>query len=182
MTDAAVFLDRDGVINVDSGYVGDWDSFVFLPGVIDAMRILCDAGYALVIVTNQSGIGRGYYSEEDFNRLTERMRDELSGHGVGVAGVYFCPHLPEATLPQYRKTCDCRKPKPGLIHRAMEELDIDLTRSAMVGDKDSDMQAALAVGIPYRYQVVVDEPYEGCVAVSDLPDACRQLLATAQNL
>ena len=179
MTSGAVFLDRDGVINVDSGYVGDWDSFVFLPGVIQAMRALCDAGYALVIVTNQSGIGRGFYTEEDFQVLTERMCNELSRHGVSIAGVYFCPHLPEAALPQYRKTCDCRKPKPGLIHGALEELDIDLTRSVMVGDKNSDMQAALAAGIPQRYQVVSGAPYENCIAVTGLPDACRALLSEA---
>ena len=178
MAVAAVFLDRDGVINVDSGYVGDWDSFLFLPGVIEAMRRLCEAGYALVIVTNQSGIGRGFYTEEDFHVLTECMLDELSRHGVSIAGVYFCPHLPQAMLPHYRKACDCRKPKPGLIHRALEELDIDLTRSAMVGDRDSDMQAALAAGIPHRYQVVSGEAYENCTAVDDLPDACRALLAT----
>ena len=177
MTVAAIFLDRDGVINVDSGYVGDWESFIFLPGVIEAMRTLCDAGYALVIITNQSGIGRGRYTEEDFHILTERMCEELSRHGVSIAGVYFCPHLPEATLPRYRKTCDCRKPRPGLIHRALKELDIDLTRSAMVGDKDSDMEAALAAGIPYRYQVTSGEPYEHCIAVNDLPEACRALLA-----
>jgi D-glycero-D-manno-heptose 1,7-bisphosphate phosphatase len=179
MTVAAVFLDRDGVINVDSGYVGDWDSFVFLPGVIEAMRTLCESGYALVVVTNQSGVGRGFYTEEDFHVLTERMCKELSQHGVSIAGVYFCPHLPEATLPHYRKTCDCRKPQPGLIHRAVKELDIDLARSAMVGDKDSDMQAALAAGIPHRYQVTTGEPLANCNAVNDLPDACRALLATA---
>jgi len=179
MTVAAVFLDRDGVINVDSGYVGDWDNFLFVPGAIEAMRTLCVAGYALVVVTNQSGIGRGFYTEEDFHVLTERMCKELSQCGVSIAGVYFCPHLPEATLPHYRKTCDCRKPRPGLIHRAMEELDIDLARSAMVGDKDSDMEAALASGIPHRYHVINGEPYEGCTAVEDLSDACRALLATS---
>ena len=179
MTVAAVFLDRDGVINVDSGYVGDWDSFVFLPGVIEAMRKLCEANYVLVIVTNQSGIGRGFYTEEDFHVLTERMCNELSRHGVSIAGVYFCPHLPDATLPHYRKTCDCRKPRPGLIYRALEELEIDLKRSAMVGDKDSDMQAAMAAGIPYRYQIISGEPYENCTAVGDLLDACRALLAMA---
>lgn len=179
MTVAAVFLDRDGVINVDSGYVGDCDSFVFLPGVIEAMRTLCESRYALVVVTNQSGIGRGFYTEEDFHILTERMCKELRQHGVSIAGVYFCPHLPEATLAHYRKTCDCRKPQPGLIYRAAEELDIDLSRSAMVGDKDSDMQAALAAGIPHRFQVTNDEPLADCNAVSDLPDACRALLATA---
>ena len=107
------------------------------------------------------------------------MCKELSQHGVSIAGVYFCPHLPEATLAHYRKTCDCRKPQPGLIHRAVKELDIDLARSAMVGDKDSDMQAALAAGIPHRYQVTNGEPSAECNAVSDLPDACRALLATA---
>ena len=177
MTVAAVFLDRDGVINEDSGYVGHWDSFVFLPGAVDAMRALCDAGFALIIVTNQSGIGRGYYTEEDFHRLTEQMCEELSQQGVSVAGVYFCPHLPEATLPQYRKTCNCRKPSPGLIHRAIEDLDIDLTRSAMVGDKISDMQAALAAGIPYRYQVIDGESYEDCIPVGNLAEACKKLLA-----
>ena len=179
MSVAAVFLDRDGVINVDSGYVGDWDSFEFLPGVIEAMRTLCEANYILVIVTNQSGIGRGFYTEEDFHVLTERMCNELSRYGVSIAGVYFCPHLPDATLPHYRKTCDCRKPRPGLIYRALEELEIDLKRSAMVGDKDSDMQAAMAAGIPYRYQIISGEPHENCTAVGDLPDACRALLATA---
>ncbi|MEC8157703.1 MAG: D-glycero-beta-D-manno-heptose 1,7-bisphosphate 7-phosphatase [Pseudomonadota bacterium] len=177
MTYPAVFLDRDGVINVDSGYVSDWHSFVFLPGVIDAMRSLCDAGYALIIVTNQSGIGRGFYTEEDFNILTERMCNELSRQGVSIAGVYFCPHLPDATVAHYRKTCDCRKPRPGLIHRAMQDLNIDLTRSAMVGDKVSDMQAALAAGIPHRYQVVSSKPYKNCIAVNDLSDACIALLA-----
>ena len=177
MAAPAVFLDRDGVINVDSGYVGHWDSFVFLPGAVDAMRTLCDAGYVLVIVTNQSGIGRGFYTEEDFHRLTEQMSEELSQQGVSVAGVYFCPHLPEATLPKYRKTCNCRKPSPGLIHRAIEDLDIDLTRSAMVGDKVSDMQAALAAGIPYRYQVIDGESYEDCIPVGNLAEACKKLLA-----
>ena len=177
MVSAAVFLDRDGVINVDSGYVGNWDSFVFLPGVIDAMRAFCEAGYALVIVTNQSGIGRGFYTEADFKDLTERMLEELSREGVAVSGVYFCPHLPEATLPKYRKTCDCRKPKPGLIHQARDELNIDLTRSAMVGDKTSDMQAAVAAGIPHRYHVVSDEPHQDCIAVNDLTEACTLFLA-----
>ena len=179
MTVAAVFLDRDGVINVDSGYVGDWNNFVFLPGVIEAMRRLCEAGYALVIVTNQSGIGRGFYTEEDFHVLTERMCNELSRCGVSIAGVYFCPHLPEATLPHYRKICECRKPRPGLIHRAAEELDIDLARSALVGDKDSDMEAALASGIPHRYHVTSGGPFANCTGVNDLPAACRALLATA---
>lgn len=178
MTGAAVFLDRDGVINVDSGYVGDWDSFVFLPCVIDAMRALCDAGFALIIVTNQSGIGRGYYTEDDFHRLTVQMIEELNRHGVSIAGVYFCPHLPDAAKPQYRKICDCRKPSPGLIYRAVKELKIDLAKSAMVGDKVSDMQAAVAAGIPLRYQVVDGVPYEDCVAVADLPAACKALLTT----
>ena len=105
------------------------------------------------------------------------MRESLNGQGVSVAGVYFCPHLPEATLPQYRKVCDCRKPGPGLIRRAVHDLNIDLERSAMVGDKASDMQAALAAGISRRYQVVSGgAPYEACVAVTDLSAACEALL------
>lgn len=175
MKAAAVFLDRDGVINVDSGYVSRWDQFKFIPGAVEAMRFFSDAGYLLVIVTNQSGIGRGYYTEPDFSQLTELMQAHLSSEGVDVAGVYFCPHHTEAKIVQYRIACDCRKPEPGMLLRAAHELNIDLARSVMVGDKSSDMIAAQRAGITQRFHVTDAQPDDGSVAVRDLTEVCDYL-------
>jgi D-glycero-D-manno-heptose 1,7-bisphosphate phosphatase len=175
MTQAAIFLDRDGVINVDSGYVSHWDDFEFMPRAIQAMRFFLDKGYLLVVVTNQSGIGRGYYTESDFYALTESMRDHLSREGVDLSGVYFCPHHTEATIAEYRMACDCRKPEPGMLLRAAQELNIDLSRSVMVGDKSSDMIAAQRVGITQRFHVTDTLGHKGCVAVLDLAEVCNYL-------
>ena len=109
----AVFLDRDGTINIDKGYLYRISDFEFLPGAVEALRNLQEAGYLLIIITNQSGIGRGYYTEEDFAVLTDYMKGELSKSGVNISGVYYCPHLPDAEVERYRKICTCRK--PGII-------------------------------------------------------------------
>ena len=143
----AVFLDRDGVVNVDHGYVGRWEDFAFAPGAVDAMRRLHDAGWLLVVVTNQSGIARGYYTQADYEALTARMRAELAAAGAPLAGVYHCPHHPAGTVAGYARDCDCRKPAPGMILRAARELGIDLAASVLVGDKDSDLAAAHAAGV-----------------------------------
>ena len=108
----AAFLDRDGVINIDRAYVHKIDDFEWIPGVLGAARRLRDAGFSLVVVTNQSGIGRGYYSEEDFDRLTDWMKARFAEAGAPLAGVYFCPHHPEKALDKYRIDCGCRKPRP----------------------------------------------------------------------
>lgn len=152
----AAFLDRDGVINEDSGYVKDWESFHFLPGAIEGMRLLNEVGLSLIIVTNQSGIARGYYTEQDFHVLMARVSEKLLEEGVQVTHIYYCPHLPDATVPEYKKVCDCRKPRPGMIQRAAREHDLDLQGSIMVGDKMSDMQAAESAGIPERYLITSD--------------------------
>lgn len=146
----AVFLDRDGVINVDTAYCSRIEDFRFVDGVLEAAKALYAAGWLLVVVTNQSGIGRGYYTEADFRRLTGWMKDVFEKAGAPLADVRFCPHHPDAAVPEYRCRCNCRKPAPGMILEAAETLGIDLTQSVMVGDKQGDMQAAKAAGIPHR--------------------------------
>jgi len=111
----AAFLDRDGVINIDHGYVFRRDDFEFVPGTLAACAQLHRQGLALVVVTNQSGIGRGLYSEDDYRRLTEWMTAAFAAAGAPLAGVYYCPHHPQALLPEYRRACACRKPAPGLL-------------------------------------------------------------------
>jgi D-glycero-D-manno-heptose 1,7-bisphosphate phosphatase len=152
----AAFLDRDGVINVDRGYVFRRDDFQFVPGPLAACAQLHRQGFALVVVTNQSGIGRGLYGEDDFRRLTEWMCAEFAAAGAPLAGVYHCPHHPQAPLAEYRRACECRKPAPGLLLAAAGELSLDLGRSVLFGDKISDIEAAAAAGVPQRVLLGTD--------------------------
>jgi len=152
----AAFLDRDGVINADHGYVFRREDFRFVPGTLAACAQLHRHGFALVVVTNQSGIGRGLYGEDDYRRLTEWMRAEFAAAGAPLAGVYHCPHHPQALLPQYRRACDCRKPAPGMLLAAARELALDLGRSVLFGDKASDIEAAAAAGLPLRVLLGTD--------------------------
>jgi len=149
----AAFLDRDGVINVDTGYLYRWEDFQFMPGVIETLGQLHRAGYLLVVITNQSGIARGYYSEADFQALTQQMQTYLAEQGCPIAAVYYCPHLPSPSgqVQPFNTDCHCRKPKPGMLLRAAADLDLDLNASFMVGDKLSDMQAATAAGVARGY-------------------------------
>lgn len=153
----AVFLDRDGVINVDHGYVGKQDDFDFIDGVFEACRKLKEMGYLLVLVTNQSGIGRGYYSEDDFHTLTEWMDWNFVDKGVEFDGIYYCPHHPEKALGDYKQVCDCRKPNTGMLDSAQRHLKIDMANSIMIGDSLSDMQAAIKAEVAHRYLVTEDE-------------------------
>ena len=134
----AIFLDRDGTINVEKHYLYRKEDFEFLPGVINALKKLQNAGYMLIIITNQSGIARGYYTEKDFHVLNEWMLEKLKAQGVEIAQVYFCPHLPNANVEAYRKDCNCRKPKLGLFQKAINEYDIQLSKSYAIGDKLRD--------------------------------------------
>lgn len=143
----AIFLDRDGTVNVDHGYVHEIDDFQFIDGAIEAMQQLKKMGYALVLVTNQSGIARGMFSEDQFMQLTEWMDWSLADRDVDLDGIYYCPHHPEAAVEEYRQQCDCRKPQPGMLLSAMKELNIDMAASYMVGDKIDDVQAGKAAGV-----------------------------------
>ena len=136
----ALFLDRDGVINIDKKYVYKIEDFEFCKGVFETLRHFQSLGYKLIIVTNQSGIGRGYYSEEDFQKLTQWMCEALLHVKITIDAVYHCPHAPE-------EHCACRKPKSGMFEEAIRAFDIDVKASWMIGDKRSDIEAARSVGI-----------------------------------
>jgi len=142
----AVFLDRDGTINEEREYLWRTEDFSFIDGAVEAVSMLRNAGYLVVVVTNQSGIGRGYYNEQDLERLHRHMQDELQSCGAGVDAYYFCPHHPLHGKGAYGTECDCRKPLPGMLMQAADELGIDLANSWMVGDKRADMEAGLAAG------------------------------------
>lgn len=143
----AVFLDRDGVINVDRGYVHRPEDFEFLPGVLDAAARLSSGGWTLVVVTNQSGIARGFYSEEAYRVLTQHMEQAFVRAGAPLSAVYHCPHHPQGRIAALAIDCTCRKPAPGLLWRARDELGVSLPDSAMVGDKWSDLAAARRAGV-----------------------------------
>jgi D,D-heptose 1,7-bisphosphate phosphatase len=143
----AAFLDRDGVINRDTGYVYRKQDFVWRDGARAAIKRLNDAGYFVFVVTNQAGIARGYYGPGDVRRLHRWVNRELRRSGAQIDGFYFCPHHPTEGVGQYRQLCDCRKPAPGLILQAMREWPVERARSFMIGDKDIDMEAAAAAGI-----------------------------------
>lgn len=143
----AAFIDRDGVLNEERAFVYRPENFAFIPGSIEALRLLQGAGYRLVIVTNQSGIARGLYTEADFLALTAHMRRSLEADGIHLDAVEHCPHLPDAPLEQYRRACECRKPKPGMLLRAIRTLGIDPQKSFLVGDRLSDVEAGRAAGV-----------------------------------
>lgn len=147
MSRKAAFIDRDGVLNEERAFVYRIEDFEFLPGAIEALRLLKAAGYLLVVVTNQSGIARGLYSEADYLALTAHMRERLAGEGIDLDAVEYCPHLPDAPVERYRLECDCRKPKAGMLERAIRTLGIDPGASFLVGDRLSDVEAGRAAGL-----------------------------------
>ena len=136
----ALFLDRDGIINVDHGYVYNIEDFEFVDGIFDLVKLFADAGYLIFVVTNQSGIGRGYYSEEDFTVLTDWMVEAFKKKEIKIEKVCHCPHCPE-------DRCHCRKPETGMIEQALEDYPIDLAHSWLIGDKQSDIDLAMNAGI-----------------------------------
>jgi D-glycero-D-manno-heptose 1,7-bisphosphate phosphatase len=174
----AVFLDRDGVLMADYGYVGSVDRAELLPGAGEAVRRIRALGFAAVVVTNQSGVARGHYSENDVADLHRWMRAELAKSGAFLDAVYYCPHHPRQGQPPYLCDCDCRKPKPGMILRAAEELGLDLAHSIMVGDQTRDLQAARAARVPRRVLIGRAEESEAGLAT----DRFESLLDFAASL
>ncbi len=143
----AVFLDRDGIINIDYGYVSSWDDFVFVPGVIPALAALRRAGWLLVLTTNQSGIARGMFTPADFLKLTALMQQTLRRQQAEFDGIYYCPHHSQGSVAAFARSCRGRKPEPGMMLQAAVDLNIDLARSIMIGDHAGDLQAAARAGI-----------------------------------
>ncbi len=142
----AVFLDRDGTVNVEKNYLIDPREFAFIPGVPEAIFQLKQAGYLVVIVTNQSGIARGHFTHSQVTHLHQYMQSELQKHHTLIDAFYLCPHHPTAGSGEFTRTCTCRKGKPGMLLQAAAELNIDLGRSYMVGDKAADLKAGISAG------------------------------------
>lgn len=181
----ALFLDRDGVINEERGYVCRPEDFLFLAGVFDACRKAIHLGYKLVVITNQAGIARGYYLESDFESLTDWMLAKFREQAVDIDGVYYCPHHPVAGKSQYRVNCNCRKPRPGMLQKAARELCLDLESSVLVGDKISDIEAGMRAGLARCILVRSGHPIDGAdipkgvVTADDLMGAVRLLESAA---
>jgi D-glycero-D-manno-heptose 1,7-bisphosphate phosphatase len=145
---AAVFLDRDGVINRDSGYTHRVEDFELLPGVVEELLRMQQLGFRLIVVTNQAGIARGFYTENDYAVFTGHMRAELVRSGVTLDAVYHCPHHTEGSIAELAVACECRKPAPGMLLRGIGEFGLDAKRCWLVGDKLSDVDAGKAAGLP----------------------------------
>jgi D-glycero-D-manno-heptose 1,7-bisphosphate phosphatase len=139
----ALFLDRDGVINIDKHHIFRKEDFEFSKGIFDLCKEYSCAGFLIIVLTNQAGIAKGYYSEADFLQLTAWMIEEFLGYGITISKVYYCPHHPDITGP-----CDCRKPNPGMLIKAVKEFDLDITECVLIGDKESDIEAGRRAGIP----------------------------------
>ncbi len=185
-TAKALFVDRDGVINKEKDYVWLVEDFEFLEGVFDALREAVAMGYKIIVITNQAGIARGYYSEEDFQRLTEWMVHKFKDKGVPVTGVYYDPYHPEHGVGKYRKESLRRKPNPGMIFEAAREHHLELRASALVGDKLTDIEAGRRAGVGHLFLVRTGHPFderevpEGVEVAEDLREVMKKL-AKSQN-
>ena len=145
---SAVFFDRDGVLNEDRGYIHTPGEFAWMPGAIESVKWLNDTGRLVLVVTNQSGIARGVYTEEEYLAFERWISERLAEQGAHVDAWYHCPHHPTEGLGDLRTECDCRKPAPGMVLRALEEWGLRPERCVLIGDKESDMAAAAAAGVP----------------------------------
>jgi len=180
MSDPAIFLDRDGTIIRDCDYLSDPDAVAFLPGAAEALRRFQEMGFRLFILTNQSGIGRGYFTEDDMHAVHARLTERLTAEGIRVEKIYACPHAPDAA------GCTCRKPATGMIEQATTEFDLDLSASYVVGDKQSDVELARAAGcVPVLVRTGYGRQNEenlaaglkGTVVCDDLAGAVRYILS-----
>ena len=152
----ALFLDRDGVINIEKEYLYKIEDFEFIDGVFYTCKHFQDRGYLLIVITNQAGIARGKYTENDFKILTIWMMKKFDSKGILISKTYHCPHHPVFT-----HACECRKPKPGMIYRAQKEFNLDLSKSILIGDKESDIQAGINAGITQNILVRSGHPVDG---------------------
>lgn len=174
----AVFLDRDGTINVEKHYLYRVQDFELLPGAGEGIALLTQSGYRVVVVSNQSGIGRGYYTETDVHHLHHHLDQILKPFGAKIDAYYFCPHHPEHGQDEYQHECACRKPLPGMILQAAADLNIDLEQSFMVGDKLVDIEAGHAAGC--RTFLVRTGYGAGIAEQNPVVQVCDDLLAAAK--
>jgi D-glycero-D-manno-heptose 1,7-bisphosphate phosphatase len=184
----AVFMDRDGTMTVEGGYINHPSRLQLIGGTADAVRMLNDNGLLAVVTTNQAGVARGYFTEDLIHVVHGKMKDLLQERGAQLDGVYYCPHHPREGTADYRKDCDCRKPRPGMIQQACRDLPVDLERSYMVGDKISDSEFGHCLGLrtvmvmtgyglgeyEYQRQVWKDQPDH---IADNLLDAVKWIVA-----
>lgn len=143
----AVFLDRDGVINQDTDHLRNMADFRLLPGAAQALRVIKERGYLVIVVTNQAAVAKGMLSLDQLESMHEEIKQELARHGAEIDAIYYCPHHPDGIVPEYAIKCDCRKPGVGMIIKAIKEFDIDLSKSFLVGDKTGDILAGTRAGL-----------------------------------
>lgn len=175
----AIFLDRDGVVIEDGHYVGTVDRVRLVPGSAAAVAALNRAGWVVVVVTNQGGVARGFFTFESVPVVHAHIGELLAPHGGRVDAFYYCPHHPDGEVEAYRGPCDCRKPKPGMLRQAAADLNLDLERSWMVGDRVSDLEAGAAVG---ARTVLVRTGYGSEIAADALDRSALNLACVAENL
>lgn len=162
----ALFLDRDGVINVDRNYVHRVQEFEFIDGIFGLCRTAQSLGYKLIVVTNQAGIARGYFREQDFQSLNQWMLDCFKEKSISITRVYYCPYHPEHGIGIYKRESNCRKPNPGMILTAQADNDLDLASSILVGDEETDIEAGERAGVGYK--ILVDASTRLCASRADL--------------
>ena len=143
----AVFLDRDGTINEEVGYLDSLDKLKVIPNAYEAIRLINVSGMKALVITNQAGVAKGFFTEEFVNLINERLRTDLLRMGASIDKFYYCPHHPTEGIGIYRQVCNCRKPAPGMLLNAAQELNIDLTQSYLIGDRFRDMEAGKKVGV-----------------------------------
>jgi D-glycero-D-manno-heptose 1,7-bisphosphate phosphatase len=168
-----VFLDRDGVLNVDHGYVHRPEQLEWIEGAPESVRMLNEAGYYVLVITNQSGVARGFFDEAAVKSFHTHMQNVLAAKGAHVDAFYYCPHHPEGTVKAFAMACACRKPRTGMLERAAREWPIDMSGSLLIGDKDDDMAAAAA----FKVRGIKFDP-----GLHSLPDLVRREIATYKSL
>lgn len=142
-----VFLDRDGTINIEKSYLHKWEDFEFEKNAIEGLKKLKNLGYEFIVVTNQSGIGRGYYTEEDLISLNNQMVKKLKEYDIEILECFYCPHHPEKGIEKYKVQCNCRKPNPGMLLEGIKKYNVDINNSYMIGDKKGDLEAGKKAGL-----------------------------------
>jgi len=167
MSKRALFLDRDGVINIDYGYVHTVENFQFVDGIFELCMSAINKNYLIIVITNQAGIGRGLYSTSEFERLTEWMCNQFLLEGISISKVYHSPYHPVYGLGKYKKDDSSRKPNPGMLLQAQKELDVDLGKSIFIGDKSTDMQAGISAGIGYNI-LLGSSDLQGCLELGSI--------------
>jgi D-alpha,beta-D-heptose 1,7-bisphosphate phosphatase (EC 3.1.3.-) len=176
----AVFLDRDGTINIEKNYLYKVEDFVFIRGTVEAIKIFHNLGYIVIVITNQAGVARGYYTESDVKELHNYIDAELIKNGTYVDAYYYCPHHPEGIAVEYAVECECRKPNTGMIEQAVKDFNINLKESFIIGDKEIDIQTGKNAGM--KMSILVRSGHNINEANTEADEIYDDLLGFAQTI